>query len=319
MHAIRPELRRDHPRRALEVLVLAVVLAMLVVLLAVVTAPARADPGQTPDPTGPDQEQAELLLQQAVTNGTATGTYVGPFGNERWVGVFGTHAAAGYGYPYPAAPDCNEGSLGAGCVGDSRGFLQGQCTSWVAYRLAMRNGLSFSNWYAGRHWGNASDWGKVAKGIGHKPDKYPGHRRDRLVQARPRLLRRGRLQRRHHPDLGDEHRRPQRLPLHHRQPRHERLPRQVHPPRRRRSGRHHSADRTDRRTSRPPTAAAASSAGAPRATPGGSRATACSATGCRSGASAGRPTATATRWPGRRPPTRWWPTTRPGTRRARAG
>ena len=37
----------------------------------------------------------------------------------------------------------------------------------------MRNGLSFSNWYAGRHWGNASEWGKVAKGIGHKPDKFP--------------------------------------------------------------------------------------------------------------------------------------------------
>ena len=173
MHAIRPSY--DAITRAVRwtVLVLAVVLAMLVVLLAVVTAPARADPGQTPDQTGPDQEQAELLLQQAITNGTATGTYVGPFGNERWVGVFGTHAAAGYGYPYPAAPDCNEGSLGAGCVGDSRGFLQGQCTSWVAYRLAMRNGLSFSNWYAGRHWGNASEWGKVAKGIGHKPDKYP--------------------------------------------------------------------------------------------------------------------------------------------------
>jgi surface antigen len=173
VHAIRPSY--DAITRAVRwtVLVLAVVLAMLVVLLAIVTAPARADPGQTPDQTGPDQEQAELLLQQAITNGTATGTYVGPFGNERWVGVFGTHAAAGYGYPYAAAPDCNEGSLGSGCVGDSRGFLQGQCTSWVAYRLAMRNGLSFSNWYAGRHWGNASEWGKVAKGIGHKPDKYP--------------------------------------------------------------------------------------------------------------------------------------------------
>ena len=173
MHAIRPSY--DAVTRAVRwtVLVLAVVLAMTVVLVAIVTAPARADPGQTPDQTGPDQEQAELMLQQAVANGTATGTYVGPFGNEHWVGVFGTHTAAGYGYPYPAAPDCNEGSLGAGCVGDSRGFLQGQCTSWVAYRLAMRNGLSFSNWYAGRHWGNASEWGKVAKGVGHKPDKYP--------------------------------------------------------------------------------------------------------------------------------------------------
>ena len=167
------ELRRDQPRRALD--------------------RARAGRGAGDDDradgrhhgagaggrgrdTGPDRsrpEQAQQALETAIANGTATGTYVGPFGNERWVGVFGTHAAAGYGYPYPAAPDCNEASLGAGCVGDSRGFLQGQCTSWVAYRMAMRNGLSFSNWYAGMHWGNASDWNKVAKKIGHKPDKYP--------------------------------------------------------------------------------------------------------------------------------------------------
>ncbi len=173
MHVIRPNY--DAINRAVRwtVLVLAVVLAMCIVLMAVVTAPARADDGGPPDQTGPDQEQAQQALEAAIANGTATGTYVGPFGNERWVGVFGTHVAAGYGYPYAAAPDCNEGSLGAGCVGDSRGFLQGQCTSWVAYRLAMRNGLSFSNWYAGRHWGNASEWGKVAKHIGYKPDKTP--------------------------------------------------------------------------------------------------------------------------------------------------
>ena len=173
MHVIRPNY--DAITRAVRwtVLVLAVVLAMTVVMLAVVTAPARADNGGPPDQTGPDQEQAQQALENAIAHGTATGTYVGPFGNERWVGVFGTHAAAGYGYPYPAAPDCNEASLGAGCVGDSRGFLQGQCTSWVAYRMAMRNGLSFSNWYAGMHWGNASEWRKVAKKIGHQPDNYP--------------------------------------------------------------------------------------------------------------------------------------------------
>jgi hypothetical protein len=172
VHVVRPSYATVGRAVRWTVLVLAVLLSMVVVLLAVVTAPARADDGGRPDQTGPDQ-QAQQALENAIANGTATGTYVGPFGNERWVGVFGTHTAAGYGYPYPAAPDCNEGSLGEGCVGDSRGFLQGQCTSWVAYRLAMRNGLSFSNWYAGQHWGNASDWGKVAKGIGYKPDKVP--------------------------------------------------------------------------------------------------------------------------------------------------
>jgi hypothetical protein len=177
VHVVRPNYTAITRLVRWAVLVLAVLLAMTVVLVTVMTAPARADtgagPGQGPDQTGPDQAQAEAALQAAIENGTADGTYVGPFGHERWVGVFGTHTAAGYGYPYPAARDCNEGTLGVDCVGDSRGFIQGQCTSWVAYRLAMRNGLSFSNWYAGMHWGNASEWKRVAKAIGHKPDKYP--------------------------------------------------------------------------------------------------------------------------------------------------
>ena len=79
----------------------------------------------------------------------------------------------------PRRPDCNEASLGTDCVGDDRGFFQGQCTSWVAFRLSQRNGISFSNWYAGRHWGDAVDWAKVAKSIGVKPDRIPGARRRR--------------------------------------------------------------------------------------------------------------------------------------------
>lgn len=158
-------------------LVLAVVLAIAVVLTAIATAPARADPGTTPDPTGPDQQtlaQQQAALEAAVQNGTPTGSYTGPEGNVRWVGVPGTHSANHfYGYPYAAAGDCNEATLGGGCVGDARGFYEGQCTSWVAFRLAARNGVGFSNWYADRHWGDAADWAKVAKSIGHKPDKYP--------------------------------------------------------------------------------------------------------------------------------------------------
>ena len=73
-----------------------------------------------------------------------------------------TLAHDGYAYGFPEAPDCNEATLGTDCVGDDRGFFQGQCTSWVAHRLSQRNGICFSNWYAGRHWGDAVDW-KVAK------------------------------------------------------------------------------------------------------------------------------------------------------------
>jgi surface antigen len=99
----------------------------------------------------------------------------GPKDPPAWTGVPGTNAAHdGYGYPWPAAPDCDESNVGTGgCVADSYGFFQGQCTSWVAFRLNQRNGISFSNWYAGRHWGDAADWRKVAKGMGKKPDEIP--------------------------------------------------------------------------------------------------------------------------------------------------
>lgn len=91
-----------------------------------------------------------------------------------WTGVPGTNTAHDtYGYPWPAAPDCDESTVGSGCVNDGLGFFQGQCTSWVAYRLGQRNGLAFSNWFAGRHWGNATDWSKVAKSLDYVSNKVP--------------------------------------------------------------------------------------------------------------------------------------------------
>ncbi len=97
-----------------------------------------------------------------------------PSATPTLVGSPGTHAAHdGYAYGYPEAPDCNEATLGTTCVGDDRGFYQGQCTSWVAHRLSQRNGISFSNWYAGRHWGDAVDWKNVAKSMAIKPDLTP--------------------------------------------------------------------------------------------------------------------------------------------------
>lgn len=92
-----------------------------------------------------------------------------------WTGVPGTNLAHDtYGYPWPAAPDYDESNVGTGgCVNDGVGFFQGQCTSWVAYRLGQRNGLAFSNWFEGRHWGNASEWSKVAKGLDYTSNKIP--------------------------------------------------------------------------------------------------------------------------------------------------
>ena len=139
-------------RRALVALL---ALAALVVLPA---APGSAAPGGTPGanpgagaPGNPDQ------------------------GPPVWTGVPGTNMAHDtYGYPWPAAPDCDESNVGTGgCVNDGLGFFQGQCTSWVAFRLGQRNGLAFSNWFSGVHWGDAADWAKGAKSIGMKPNEVP--------------------------------------------------------------------------------------------------------------------------------------------------
>jgi len=68
-----------------------------------------------------------------------------------------------YGYPYAKAPDCTEFGSNRGCVLDKWLFYQGQCTSWTAHRLNQRSKIPFSNYYKGRHWGNASSWGRVAR------------------------------------------------------------------------------------------------------------------------------------------------------------
>jgi surface antigen len=80
-----------------------------------------------------------------------------------------------YGYPYSNAPDCDEspGST-SGCVLDNRGFYQGQCTSWVAYRLSQLNGINFTNSYGGNGtWGDASNWAAEARRLKITVDTNP--------------------------------------------------------------------------------------------------------------------------------------------------
>ncbi|MDF1488511.1 CHAP domain-containing protein [Tessaracoccus caeni] len=80
-----------------------------------------------------------------------------------------------YGYPYPSAPDCDEVTE-ANCAADKWSFYQGQCTSWVAYRLNQLNfgaEKTFTNWYAGVHWGNANKWGPAARSAGISVDANP--------------------------------------------------------------------------------------------------------------------------------------------------
>lgn len=95
--------------------------------------------------------------------------------------VRGPSVTAGdLGYPYPHAPDCDETS-GAHCVKDQWGFVQGQCHSWVAYRLNELNadvldGATFDDDYlmtAGHEWGNPSNWDTAAPAVGIAVDSTP--------------------------------------------------------------------------------------------------------------------------------------------------
>ncbi len=141
-------------------LVLATLAALVLSVAPGTAAPPATPPGQGSGPATPGAGTPKEPKEPAP---------------EVWTGYPGTNTAHDtYGYPWPAAPDCNESNVGTGsCVNDGLGFFQGQCTSWVAYRLGQRNGVAFSNWYAGVHWGNASEWARVAKGQDIAANKVP--------------------------------------------------------------------------------------------------------------------------------------------------
>jgi surface antigen len=97
----------------------------------------------------------------------ATNTVAGGPGltTGRWAGTGGPLAASKYyGYPYPYAPQCTAGARK--CVPDAWHFYQGQCTSWVAYRLNEFKGIGFTNAYRGQAWGDAASWGTAARKLG---------------------------------------------------------------------------------------------------------------------------------------------------------
>jgi surface antigen len=81
-----------------------------------------------------------------------------------WPGTGGPGAANKYyGYPYADPPACTDGGA---CVVDAWDFYEGQCTSWVAYRLNELNGIPFTDHFGGGTWGDASNWGSHAEALG---------------------------------------------------------------------------------------------------------------------------------------------------------
>lgn len=82
-------------------------------------------------------------------------------------------AARAYGYPYPDSPDCAEIGSDRGCLADAWDMTQGQCTSWVAFRLNGKLGVAFDSEYRGVRWGHARDWGQTAREVGLRVDDRP--------------------------------------------------------------------------------------------------------------------------------------------------
>lgn len=61
-----------------------------------------------------------------------------------------------------------------GSYGDPWGFALRNCTSFVAWRLRMTNGVAdFDNYFGGVHWGNAQHWDKAASDLGYLVDDVP--------------------------------------------------------------------------------------------------------------------------------------------------
>jgi surface antigen len=99
--------------------------------------------------------QDQVLWSSSKT--TTTGLTLG-----EWPGRGGPGAAdTYYGYPYSDPPACTDGGA---CKADKWSFYQGQCTSWVAYRLNQRNGFGFTDSYGAKGaWGNAVNWAARAR------------------------------------------------------------------------------------------------------------------------------------------------------------
>jgi len=105
-----------------------------------------------------------------------------PGNGGTWPGTTGPYYANEYyGYPYSNPPVCQ--ANGTNCVVDKWHFYQGQCTSWVAYRLNELNGIQFSDTYGlpatgadGQQvtlWGSADEWTTAAAALHIRFDGTP--------------------------------------------------------------------------------------------------------------------------------------------------
>ena len=88
----------------------------------------------------------------------------------------GPHPATPTGPPKPPPPRVCAKHIWFynGSYGDPWGFALRNCTSFVAWRLRMTNGMDdFENHLGGVHWGNAENWDDAAAELGYLVDDVP--------------------------------------------------------------------------------------------------------------------------------------------------
>lgn len=70
-------------------------------------------------------------------------------------------------YPYKTSPVQDP------CLGDAWGFCVRNCTSFVAWRVNETDGVSFTNYMGGGHWGDAQHWDDNAAQLGYAVNTTP--------------------------------------------------------------------------------------------------------------------------------------------------
>ncbi len=132
---------------------------------------------QTQAVTSPQESTPNRAARRAARKQGQTGRKVATLGLSALMALgtvgLGSTGAEAAGYPYPDAPDCTEVGSNAGCIADKWKFFQGQCTSWVAWKLNSVNGVGFHNYYKGVHWGGAGNWDNAARAAGIRVDSKP--------------------------------------------------------------------------------------------------------------------------------------------------
>ena len=144
----------------------------------------RSGPGTGYSAVGSLADGTSVTISCQTKGSSVTGTYGtstlwDKIGSSRYV----ADAYVYTGSDNAVAPACSTGGStattndypysGQTSGTDPWNFYKGQCTSFVAWRLNDRRGISFTNYYKGYHFGNANTWDEAARSAGITVNSTP--------------------------------------------------------------------------------------------------------------------------------------------------